>query len=127
MGHFKYSLSRLAAFVASFAESRRVRELLTDKMRAAFDDYVRWVQEGGPNPATLHPEFAKQRHWMQGIDTLNAEDTLGILIVYGGNTWSSVYPFMMAEVFNSRNGSSFDTFGKLDANATEWLSHQPTA
>ena len=116
--------ARLPAFVASFAEGGRIRELLAGEMRAAFDDYVRWVQEDGPNPTTLYPKFGQQRHWMQGIDTWSAEDTLGCLIGHDGRYWGAVYSFMMAEIFNKRTGSSFDIFGKLNANVIEWRSRQ---
>ncbi|AMV28246.1 hypothetical protein VT84_27835 [Gemmata sp. SH-PL17] len=55
----EFDSSRVPVYISTFAENGRVRKLLTPEMQRAFDDYVRWVQEDGPNPATLYPQFTE--------------------------------------------------------------------
>ena len=118
----KASTARLPAFVASFADTGRVGPLLPDELRGAFAAYVRWAREGGPHPSGAYPSF-RSRNWMQGIDSWDASDTVGILVAGGGtgSSWSFVVPIALAEAHGRRQGSSFD---RPDAESRELLRGQ---
>ena len=99
--NLKHSTSRVPAYVATFSESGRVRRLLSPEMQVAFDDYVRWAYEGGPNPATIYPEFAVfDPLEKQIIDAWDLAHDLRKLIGFPPGSWFAASSFVMAEAYN---------------------------
>jgi hypothetical protein len=99
----KYSSARVPAYVASFAEGGRARQLLSPEMQIAFDDYVRWAHEGGPSPATLYPQWTVFDPLdRQIIDAWDVAHDLRSLIglPLGSWDWWAASSFVMAEAYN---------------------------
>ena len=101
--NLKTAPARVPAYVATFAESGRVRRLLSSEQQIAFDDYVRWVQECGPTPAGYDPhsrEFDPLER--QIVDAWSVsrelEDLIGTSL--GSWDWWKASAFVMAEAYN---------------------------
>jgi hypothetical protein len=97
----EYSRARVPVYIATFGASGRVRRLLPPELQAAFDDYVRWVQEGGPNPTTLYPQWTafdpfEKRVGRRVIDPLDLADNLRGMIRFPPS-WYTASSFVLAE------------------------------
>ena len=95
--------ARVPVYISTFAENGRVRKLLTPEMQRVFDDYVRWVQEDGPNPAILHPQFMESDPFeRQIIDAwaINHEVRHLIRSKLNPSFWWAASSFVMTEAYD---------------------------
>ena len=119
LGEIKDCRVRVPAFVATFAESGRVRQLLSAELRPVFDAYLRWVWNAEPHPATLYPQFAKRPG--QQIDGPSVvSEAILTLVVYP--SWNAAGGLGLAEAYNSAEVNPFEQAPTPDT--AEWLHSQ---
>ncbi|MDY3562140.1 hypothetical protein R5W23_003586 [Gemmata sp. JC673] len=88
----RYATRRVPAFVAAFAESERVRALLTPELHEPLDDYARWVQGDGPHPAELHPGLNVYTRYR------NLDEVVLLLVTVGAVTWLDACELVRADL-----------------------------
>ena len=121
----KHSCERVPAFLATFGESGRIRQMLSARLRAGFDQLNSWAQGAGPHPSTIYPEYvAFDLLRKQRISTWHVDEEVEVLVSLPSYCWWSPLPLLWFEACNQPIVEHHYRWQKLQPDAALWLRAQ---